>query len=243
MIRVNVSRNSDGDIEIRYSGNKYNFLIGSIANYTPGVKTLILENQDGNTYKFEESRFEFYIFNVLWAFGFDTLCDEFNKNLFISSSVSPPPVAPVEIFNAPIVSGYQYTSAIQAIGRKQVHLDFIIGDNGSTLADPGCIIALVQVSDDNINWLNINNLAPGNALVADPQVFEAGTVFLQSNAVYAPIAIPYDDQNLPSLPIRISISTGYGEYYRLALRASDPAGISALEPTTFPDLLVHATLQ
>ncbi len=246
MIQVNVSTNVDGDVEVEYSGNRYSFISpGSVANYIPGTKMLVLENQDGDKYNFTESNFEFYINTVLWVGTFDALAVEFNKNIFLSTTVSPPPGTSATIrVNAITTGAYVPTSALDATGRAQVHFDFSITDGGA-LANSGCIIAIVQASDDGVSWVNLNNVVAGSALVADGAgtAFEAGSVFRPFVAEYAATTIPYDSSNLPSLPIRISYSTGYGKFYRLQVRASDTGGISTGAPGTFPDLEIKASLQ
>jgi hypothetical protein len=246
MISVVVSTNSDNDVEVAYNGNKYTFLLGSVANYLPAAKTLVLEDSTGDKFNFLESQYEFTINNVLWVSTFSALADEFNKNIFQSSPISPIPGASTTIRAALALTGaYVNTTSIQTTGRAQVHFDFTIDDNGATLANSGTVIAIVQVSDDNSTWLDLNNVVAGASLVADgaASAYQAGTVFRQFTAEYAAIAIPYVTGSLPSRAIRISYSTGYGRYYRLALRAADTAGISAAAPGTFPGLEVKASLQ
>lgn len=246
MITVLVTKNIDGDVQIAYSGNKYTFTSGSLANYLSPQKILVLIDASGKRYNFAESTYEFLINSVLWVGTFSALAEEFNKNIFTNGvSPAPAPGNPVTIRTNAIATGaYVATSQIETINRSQIHFDFTITDGG-TLANSGCVIAIIQVSDDGTNWVNINNVVAASALVADGAAtpFESGTLFRQFNAEYAVISIPYDSSNLPSLPIRISYSTGYGKIYRLWVRASDTAGISSGAPATFPDLEVKATLQ
>lgn len=247
MIAVSVSTNVDGDVLVVFGGLEYTFLIGSKAQYLPNGGILTLVDATGKAYNFHELAYEFTINTVLWVGTFDALADEFNKNVFTNSqSPSPIPGESTIIRSALALTGaYVNTTSIQTTGRAQVHFDFTINSNGGTLANNGTVIAIVQVSDDNVIWLDLNNVVAGASLVADGGVtpYQIGTVFRQFTSEYAAIAIPYVTGSLPSRAIRISYSTGYGRYYRLALRAADTAGISTGSPGTFPGLEVKASLQ
>lgn len=245
MIQVNVTTNVDGDVLISFNGLDYTFLIGSKAQYLPNGGILTLVDATGKAYNFHEDAYEFIINSVLWVGTFSALAQEFNKNIFIGTTISPPPGSSATIrTNAILTGAYVATTLVDATGRSQVHFDFDITDGG-TLADSGNVIAMIQVSDDGTNWLNLNNVVAASALVADGAAvpFQSGTVFRQFTAEYAAIAIPYDSSNLPSLPIRISYQTGYGRFYRLQVRASDTGGVSTGAPATFPDLEIKVSLQ
>lgn len=245
MITVSISTNIDGDVSATFDGLVYNFLPGSKANYLPDGGILTLVDATGKAYNFHELAYNFTVNSTPWVGTFAALEAYLNKNVFSVGGSSPIPSASSTIrVNAITTGAYVATTEVQATGRAQIHFDFTI-TNGGSLANSGCIIAIIQVSDDNSNWVNLNNVVAASALVADgaATAFEAGTLFRQFTAEYAAIAIPYITGSLPSLPIRISYSTGYGRFYRLQVRASDTAGISATAPATFPDLEIKATLQ
>lgn len=235
------------DIQISFNGSTFYYPASSSkADYSVQNDTMTLQCPPiGLSIAFPSASYNFIINGVGWAGGFTLLAEEFNNNIFTSATISPIPTSATTIrANAITTGAYVATSSIQATGRSQVHFDFDITDGG-TLGDNGCIIAIIQVSDDNATWKNLNNVVPASALVADGATspFQSGTVFRQFTAEYAAISIPYLNAALPSLPIRISYSTGYGKFYRLQVRASDTGGISTGAPATFPDLEIKATLQ
>jgi hypothetical protein len=235
-------------IEVSFNSNSYYFPSStSKADYSASGDTLVLQcPPDGLSLPFNSGLFSFTIDGIAWVGTFADLAEEFNNNIFTSAIISPVPGQPTTIRSVLALTGaYVNTSAIQTTGRAQVHFDFTIDNNGGTLANNGNVIAIVQVSDDNSTWLDLNNVVAGSSLVADgaASAYQAGTVFRQFTAEYAAIAIPYTSGSLPSRAIRISYSTGYGKYYRLALRASNTSGISGGAPATFPRLTVQATLQ
>ena len=247
MITVTVTTGNP-DIQVTFNSNSYYFPSStSKADYSVSGDTLFLQCPPiGLSLPFNSGLFDFIIDGVAWVGTFANLAEEFNKNIFTSASISPVPGASTTIRAALALTGaYVNTTSIQTTGRAQVHFDFTIDNNGGTLANSGTVVAIVQVSDDNSTWLDLNNVVAGSALVADGAAipYEAGTVFRQFTAEYAAIAIPYVTGSLPSRAIRISYSTGYGRYYRLALRAADTAGISTGSPATFPGLEVKASLQ
>lgn len=246
MITVTVTTGNP-DIQVSFNSSSFYYPASSSkADYSIQNDTLLLQCPPiGLNLTFSSIAYSFIIDGTPWVGTFANLAEEFNKNIFTSASISPAPSASSTIrANAITTGAYVATTAVQATGRAQIHFDFDITDGGS-LANSGCIIAIIQVSDDNSNWVNLNNVVAASALVADGAAvaFEAGTLFRQFTAEYAAIAIPYITGSLPSLPIRISYSTGYGRFYRLQVRASDTAGISATAPATFPDLEIKATLQ
>lgn len=246
MITVTVTTGNP-DVQVSFNSSSYYFPSStSKADYSVSGDTLVLQcPPDGLSLPFNSGLFNFTIDGVAWVGTFANLAEEFNKNIFTSASISPIPVASTTIRAAAALTGaYVNTTEVQTTGRAQVHFDFDITDGG-TLINDGCIIAIVQASDDGVSWVNLNNVVAGSALVADGAgtAFETGTVFRPFVAEYAATTIPYDSSNLPSLPIRISYSTGYGKFYRLQVRASDTGGISTGAPGTFPDLEIKASLQ
>lgn len=246
MITVLVTTNIDGDVEIAYSGNKYTFTSGSLANYLSPQKILVLIDASGKRYNFAESTYEFTINSVLWVGTFSALADEFNKNIFINSNIpSPPPGLPTVVrANAILTGAYVPTASISATGRQLLNVDFTITDGGA-LADSGNVIAILEVSDDNVNWVTPNSVVAKGNLHSDGAAtpYSDGSVFRNVSAEIPAYEIPYDAAGLPPNPIRISFATGYGFYYRFQLRASVSSGIQGGAPATFPDLEITATLQ
>lgn len=241
-----------GNPAIQVSFNSSSFFYpasSSKADYSIQNDTLLLQCPPiGLNLIFSSSAYNFIIDGTPWVGTFANLAEEFNKNIFTSASISPSPSASSTIrVNAITTGAYVATTEVQATGRAQVHFDFAIS-NGGTLANDGCVIAIVEVSDDGINYVQLNNVVAAAALVADGAVtpYRIGTVFRQFTAEYAAIAIPYVHTAVPFSPpllFRISYSTGYGRFYRLQVRASDTGGISTGAPATFPDLEIKASLQ
>ena len=234
------------EVQVDYNGNTFYFPTAtSKADYSAKGDTVILQCPPiGLSIPFPSASYQFDIDSTPWVGTFALLAEDFNKNIFTTTAISPTPLPSSVIRNNAILTGaYVATTSVDATGRSQVHFDFDITDGG-TLANSGNVIAMIQVSDDGTNWLNLNNVVAASALVADGAAvpFQSGTVFRQFTAEYAAIAIPYITGNLPR-PIRISYQTGYGRFYRLQVRASDTGGVSTGAPATFPDLEIKVSLQ
>jgi len=234
------------EVQVDYNGNIFYFPTAtSKADYSDKGDTIILQCPPiGLSIPFPSASYQFVIDSVAWVGTFSSLAETFNKTYFNNVAVSPDPTPEVIIRANTITTGaYVNTSSVLVTGREQVHFDFNI-TNGGTLANNGVLIAIVQVSDDSTTWHDLYNLAPANALSTDGAAspYSAGTIFRQFTGEIGAVAIPYESASLPPREIRVSYSTGYGKYYRLAVRAS-ASGISSGAPATFPNVRIRASLQ
>lgn len=234
------------EVQVEFNGNYFYFPTAtSKADYSAKGDTIILQCPPiGLSIPFPSASYQFTIDSVAFVGSFSSLTETFNKTYFSSVAVSPDPTPESVIRANTITTGaYVNTASFLVTGREQVHFDFNI-TNGGTLADPGSIIAIVQVSDDSSTWHDLYSLAPASASSTDgaSSPYAAGSVFRQMNGEITAVTIPYDNTSLPAREIRVSYSTGYGKYYRLSVRASS-AGISAGAPATFPNLRIRASLQ
>jgi len=234
------------EVQVSFNGSTFYFPTAtSKADYSDKGDTIILQCPPiGLSIPLPSASYQFVIDSVAWVGTFSSLAETFNKTYFSSVAISPDPT-PESIIRANTITtgAYVNTSSILVTGREQVHFDFNI-TNGGTLANPGSIIAIVQVSDNDSTWHDLYSLAPASASSTDGAAspYTAGSVFRQMNGEIATLAIPYDNTSLPPREIRVSYSTGYGKFYRLAVRASS-GGISTGAPATFPNLRIRASLQ
>ena len=234
------------EVQVNFNGSTFYFPTAtSKADYSIQNDTLVLQCPPiGLSIPFPSASYQFTIDSVVWVGTFASLAETFNKTYFSSVAISPDPTPESVIRANTITTGaYVNTSSILVTGREQVHFDFNI-TNGGTLANNGVLIAIVQVSNDGTTWHDLYNLAPANALSTDGATspYSAGTVFRQFTGEIGAVAIPYESASLPPREIRVSYSTGYGKYYRLAVRAS-ASGISSGAPATFPNVRIRASLQ
>lgn len=234
------------EVQVSFNGNTFYFPTAtSKADYSDKGDTIILQCPPiGLSIPFPSASYQFTIDTVAWVGTFASLAETFNKTYFNNVAVSPDPTPFSTIrANAITTGAYVNTSSILVTGREQVHFDFLIA-NGGGLANPGSIIAIVEVSDDNSIWKDLYSLSPASAPSTDGATtpFASGTIFRQFSGEIAAVSIPYDNTSMPTRQIRISYSTGYGKYYRLSVRASS-GGISTGAPATFPDLRIRVSLQ
>jgi hypothetical protein len=234
------------EVQVSFNGNTFYFPTAtSKADYSDKGDTIILQCPPiGLSIPFPSASYQFTIDTVAWVGTFASLAETFNKTYFNNVAVSPDPTPESVIRANTITTGaYVNTSSILVTGREQVHFDFNI-TNGGTLANPGAIVAIVQVSDNDTTWHDLYNLAPATALASDGATtpYSAGAYFRQFTGEIGAVTIPYESSSLPPREIRVSYSTGYGKYYRLSVRASS-GGISTGAPATFPNLRIRASLQ
>jgi hypothetical protein len=234
------------EVQVSFNGNTFYFPTAtSKADYSDKGDTVILQCPPiGLSIPFPSASYQFTIDTVAWVGTFASLAETFNKTYFNNVAVSPDPTPESVIRANTITTGaYVNTSSILVTGREQVHFDFNI-TNGGTLANPGAIVAIVQVSDNDTTWHDLYNLAPATALASDGATtpYSAGAYFRQFTGEIGAVTIPYESSSLPPREIRVSYSTGYGKYYRLSVRASS-GGISTGAPATFPNLRIRASLQ
>ena len=234
------------EVQVTFNGNTFYFPTAtSKADYSSKSDTITLQCPPiGLSIPFPSDSYQFVIDSVAWVGTFSSLAETFNKAYFSSVAISPDPTPEVVIRANTITTGaYVNTSSVLVTGREQVHFDFNI-TNGGTLANPGAIVAIVQVSDNDSTWHDLYNLAPATALASDGATtpYSAGAYFRQFTGEIGAVTIPYESSSLPPREIRVSYSTGYGKFYRLAVRASS-GGISTGAPATFPNLRIRASLQ
>jgi hypothetical protein len=247
MTTVIVNTNSP-EVIVNINGSAYYFPKStSRADYSGANDSLVLNcTPIGLKLPFPSSSYDFIIDSVPYVGTFASLAIIFNETYFDTTSISPPPVLPAVTIraNAITTGAYVATTEVKVTGRRLLNVDFIITDGGA-LANNGNIIAILEASDDNLNWVSVHNVAVNGNLHQDGATtpYEAGTVFRNMSAEIPAYAIPYDGTNPPVNPIRLSFATGYGLYYRFKIRASVASGIQGGAPATFPDLEMLATLQ
>jgi hypothetical protein len=248
MTTILVNTISAQEVRVEVNGSVYFYPRGSSrADYSITSDSISLQCSPlGLNLVFASSSYDFLINGVPYVGAFVTLAQIFNDDYFSSTSVSPPPVEPPVAMraNAILTGAYVATNSVKATGRQLLNVDFTI-TNGGALADNGNVIAILEVSDDNLNWVTPNNVVAKGNLHADGAAtpYSDGTVFRNLSAEIPAYEIPYDATGLPPNPIRISFATGYGFYYRFQVRASVPSGVQGGAPATFPDLEITATLQ
>jgi hypothetical protein len=247
MTTVFVDTNSQ-ELLITINGSQYAFPKNtSRADYINSNDAIVLScTPTGLKLTFPSSSYEFDIDGIPYIGAFNALTTIFNNIYFDSASISPPPILPANIIraNAITTGAYVVAGPVKVAGRRLLNVDFTITDGGA-LANNGNIIAILEASDDNVNWVSVHNVAVNGNLHQDGAAvpYEAGTIFRNMSAEIPAYVIPYDATNLPINPIRLSFATGYGLYYRFKVRASVPSGIQGGAPATFPDLEILATLQ
>jgi hypothetical protein len=247
MTTVLVNTNAP-EVIVTINGSEYYFpKSSSRADYSGATDAVILScAPTGLKLPFPSSSYDFLIDSVPYVGAFSALAVAFNETYFDTTSISPPPVLPAVTIraNAITTGAYVATTAVKVTGRRLLNVDFTITDGGA-LVNSGNIIAILEASDDNVNWVSVQNVAVNGNLHQDGAAvpYEAGTIFRNMSAEIPAYVIPYDATNLPINPIRLSFATGYGQYYRFKVRASVPSGIQGGAPATFPDLEILATLQ
>lgn len=236
------------EVRVEVNGSVYAFPRGSSrADYSALNDSISLQcTPIGLKLAFSSANYDFTINGIAYAGTFSALTQIFNDDYFSSTSISPPPVEPPVTMraNAILTGDYVATGSVKATGRQLLNVDFTI-TNGGALADSGNVIAILEVSDDNANWVTPNNVVAKGNLHADGATtpYSGGTIFRNVSAEISAYEIPYTTGALPPNPIRISFATGYGFYYRFKVRASVPSGVQGGAPATFPDLEITATLQ
>lgn len=247
MTTVLVNTNAP-EVIVTINGSEYYFpKTSSRADYSGATDAVILScSPTGLKLTFPSSSYDFIIDSVPYVGGFSSLAVAFNETYFDTTSISPPPVLPAVTMraNAITTGAYVATTEVKVTGRRLLNVDFYITDGGA-LADNGNIIAILEASDDNVNWVSVHNVAVNGNLHQDGAAspYEAGTIFRNMSAEIPAYAIPYDATNPPVNPVRLSFATGYGLYYRFQVRAGATSGIQGSAPATFPDLEIKATLQ
>lgn len=248
MTTILVNTLTSQEVRIEVNGSVYFYPRGSSrADYSIASDSISLQCSPlGLNLVFSSSSYDFTINGVAYVGTFSALTQTFNDDYFSSTSISPPPVEPPVAMraNAILTGDYVATGSVKATGRQLLNVDFTITDGG-TLANSGNVIAILEVSDDNANWVTPNNVVAKGNLHADGAAtpYSDGTVFRNVSAEIPAYEIPYDATGLPPNPIRVSFATGFGFYYRFQVRASVPSGIQGGAPATFPDLQITATLQ
>lgn len=233
------------EVQVSFNGNVFYFPVStSKADYSSQNDSVILQCPPiGLNLSFPEASYNFTIDGTPWAGSFQSLAETFNKTIFFASGVSPAPGNAVTIRASAVMTGaYVATNSFEATNREQVNLDFRIS---GTPANSGSVVALIETSDDNVNWVSINNLTADSSTKSDGAAtpYSAGNNFRDYVADFCPILIPYEHASLPPLPIRIAYKTGYGRYYRLKIRACSGKSINTGAPATFANLEIKATLQ
>jgi hypothetical protein len=233
------------EVQVSFNGSTFYFPTAtSKADYSDKGDTIILQCPPiGLSIPLPSASYQFVIDSVAWVGTFSSLAETFNKTIFFASGVSPAPGNAVTIRASAVMTGaYVATNSFEATNREQVNLDFTIS---GTPANSGSVVALIETSDDNVNWVSINNLTADNSLKSDGAAtpYSAGNHFRDYVADFCPILIPYEHASLPPLPIRIAYKTGYGRYYRLKIRACSGKSINTGAPATFANLEIKATLQ
>ena len=248
MTTIYVNTTGQQEVIVSVNGNNYAYPRGtSRADYSLIGDAIILQcAPTGLSLSFSSTSYDFQITGTPYVGTFASLVQIFNNQYFDSTSIIPPPILPPITMRAnSVLTGlYVATSGVKATGRQLLNVDFTI-TNGGALADNGNVIAILEVSDDNVNWVTPNNVVSKGNLHADGAAtpYSDGSIFRNVSAEIPAYEIPYDATGLPPNPIRISFATGYGFYYRFQVRASVSSGIQGGAPATFPDLEITATLQ
>lgn len=236
---VNFRLNNDHVI-VTYNSNKQYFLRGQCTASKVGGNVVLTDNgQQTCTWVYASSTFTL---GTYVPANIDTLVYYINKDYCKDTTTqtipfNPTPGTAVTMYNSiNIDSTYRTTTTSYTVGGKQgtrFILDY--GLNNTTSTDSGTLVLYLQVSDDSVQWYNVNGLSPSTSPVHD---YNTTVNRLPNNIVLNgyvnPIIVQYSASS--STLGRLVFSSGYGKYYRVRFRIAGTGGLttSGLQGGTKP---------